>query len=233
MPKLCVFAGTTEGREIAEFLAEQSADVTVCVATEYGETLLPQGEGLHISARPLPREEMAELFRRERFDLVIDATHPYATATQTRIRRSAEQLGIPCQRMKIENEQEAWRDVVQWVENPAEAVAVLSRLSEENILLAGDYRNLPHYAPLLRKDHLFCRIVPTVEALDLAKKVGVPETHIVAAYGPYTRAFNSAVFDMLGIDVLVIRDVAVDGGLAECVIPALERQMHVLMVRDE
>ena len=100
-------------------------------------------------------------------------------------------------------------------------------------LLAGDYRNLPHYASLLRKDHLFCRIVPTVEALDLAKKVGVPETHIVAAHGPYTRAFNSAVFDMLGIDVLVIRDVAVDGGLAECVIPALERQIHVMMVRGE
>ena len=72
MPKLCVFAGTTEGREITEFLAEQSADVTVCVATEYGETLLPQGEGLRISARPLPRGEMAELFRRERFDLSSD-----------------------------------------------------------------------------------------------------------------------------------------------------------------
>ena len=100
-------------------------------------------------------------------------------------------------------------------------------------MLAGDYRNLPHYASLLRKDHLFCRIVPTVEALDLAEKVGVPETHIVAAYGPYTRAFNSAVFDMLGIDVLVIRDVALDGGLAECVIPALERQIHVMMVRGE
>ena len=34
MPKLCVFAGTTEGREIAEFLAERSADVTVCVGGE-------------------------------------------------------------------------------------------------------------------------------------------------------------------------------------------------------
>ncbi len=61
----------------------------------------------------------------------------------------------------------------------------------------------------------------------------MPETHIVAAHGPYTRAFNSAVFDMLSIDVLVIRDVALDGSLAECVIPALERQIHVMMVRGE
>ena len=45
--------------------------------------------------------------------------------------------------------------------------------------------------------------------------------------------YKRQVFDMLGIDVLVIRDVALDGGLAECVIPALERQMHVMMVRDE
>ena len=164
---------------------------------------------------------------------IITISREFGSGGRTIGHKVAEQLGIPCQRMKIENEQEAWRDVVQWVENPAEAAAVLSRLSEENILLAGDYRNLPHYAPLLRKDHLFCRIVPTVEALDLAEKVGVPETHIVAAYGPYTRAFNSAVFDMLGIDVLVIRDVAVDGGLAECVIPALERQIHVMMVRGE
>ena len=203
MERILIFGNTHESREAAQTMRRRGKQVIVCVTTEYARAQLPPGTMCHIG----------------RFD---DGQM-----------LSAEQLGIPCQRMKIENEQEAWRDVVQWVENPAEAMSVLSRLSEENILLAGDYRNLPHYASLLRKDHLFCRIVPTVEALDLAKKVGVPETHIVAAYGPYTRAFNSAVFDMLGIDVLVIRDVALDGGLAECVIPALERQMHVLMVRGE
>ena len=211
MERILIFGNTRESREAAQTMRRRGKQVIVCVTTEYARAQLPPGTLCHIGR--FDDGQMLSYIRQTNPRKVIDATHPYATATQMRIRRSAEQLGIPCQRMKIENEQEAWRDVVQWVENPAEAVAVLSRLSEENILLAGDYRNLPHYAPLLRKDHLFCRIVPTVEALDLAKKVGVPETHIVAAYGPYTRAFNSAVFDMLGIDVLVIRDVAVDGGL--------------------
>ena len=46
MCKVMVFAGTTEGRELAEFLAEREIPAHICVATEYGEQLLPQGKGL-------------------------------------------------------------------------------------------------------------------------------------------------------------------------------------------
>ena len=79
MYKLCVFAGTTEGRELVEFLSSQNLSVTACVATEYGETLLTPRENLTISAQRLTREEMQALFSRENFDMVIDATHPYAS----------------------------------------------------------------------------------------------------------------------------------------------------------
>ena len=78
MYKLCVFAGTTEGRELVELLEGQPVAVTACVATEYGETLLTARENLTISAGRLRREEMEALLRREGFDLVVDATHPYA-----------------------------------------------------------------------------------------------------------------------------------------------------------
>ena len=61
MCKLCVFAGTTEGRFLAEFLAENNARVTVCVATEYGQTLLPRGKNLTVSARRLTEEEISLL----------------------------------------------------------------------------------------------------------------------------------------------------------------------------
>ena len=50
MYKFLIFAGTTEGREIAEYLSNKNVKVHVCVATEYGETLLPKGENITISA---------------------------------------------------------------------------------------------------------------------------------------------------------------------------------------
>ena len=78
MYKICVFGGTTEGRELIGFLNTQPCEVTACVATEYGQSLLPSAEHLTVSARRLPVEKIAELLRAERFDLVIDATHPYA-----------------------------------------------------------------------------------------------------------------------------------------------------------
>lgn len=144
MERILIFGNTHESREAAQTMRRRGKQVIVCVTTEYARAQLPPGTMCHIGR--FDDGQMLSYIRQTNPRKVIDATHPYATATQTRIRRSAEQLGIPCQRMKIENEQEAWRDVVQWVENPAEAAAVLSRLSEENILLAGDYRNLPHCA---------------------------------------------------------------------------------------
>ena len=50
MYKLCVFGGTTEGRELVEFLNTQPCRVTACVATEYGQTLLPESENLTVPA---------------------------------------------------------------------------------------------------------------------------------------------------------------------------------------
>ena len=38
--ELAIFAGTTEGRQLSEVLARAQIKHTICVATEYGETVL-------------------------------------------------------------------------------------------------------------------------------------------------------------------------------------------------
>ena len=63
---LCLFAGTTEGRRLVEFLRETPLSVYVSVATEYGETLVPQGSNITVHAGRLDRAQMAALFARER-----------------------------------------------------------------------------------------------------------------------------------------------------------------------
>ena len=90
MTKFCLFAGTTEGRRLAEFLSQQDVGLTVCVATEYGESLLGSGEHLSISHKRLSAEEITQLLDDEKFDLVIDATHPYAEAVTGNITESCQ-----------------------------------------------------------------------------------------------------------------------------------------------
>ena len=40
--KILIFAGTTEGRKLSEYLAEAEINHTICVATEYGAIVLRQ-----------------------------------------------------------------------------------------------------------------------------------------------------------------------------------------------
>ena len=84
MCNICVFAGTTEGRELAEFLAGQPVQATVCVATEYGETLLPEAKNVTVLAGRIPVADIIRMLQETRFDLVIDATHPYAASITER-----------------------------------------------------------------------------------------------------------------------------------------------------
>ena len=49
MYKICIFAGTTEARRLVELLSSQRhVAVTACVATEYGETLLPDADNVTV-----------------------------------------------------------------------------------------------------------------------------------------------------------------------------------------
>ena len=79
MKQVIVFAGTTEGRILAEWLAAEGVDTLCCVATEYGKELMKPEPGLEVRQGRLTAEEMKELFEKEERPLVLDVTHPYAS----------------------------------------------------------------------------------------------------------------------------------------------------------
>ena len=59
---------------------------------------------------------------------------------------------------------------------------------------------------------------------------GIPASHIIAMQGPFSRALNAALYDQLGIRVMVTKDSGRAGGVEEKVIPALEREIHVILI---
>ena len=62
MYKLCVFAGTSEGRQLVKWLASfEGLSVTACAATEYGGELLEEIPGVIVSAKRLDEGQMEAL----------------------------------------------------------------------------------------------------------------------------------------------------------------------------
>ena len=203
--KTIIFGGTTEGREQAALALARGESVLVSVTSEYARQFLPEGAACHIGA--LDEAAMKAWIAAERPERVIDATHPFAVrATQT-IRACADALHIP------------------YVE-----AAALAALCAGNILLTTGSHTLSVYAKVIEPERLFVRVLPTHQALDLCAAAGMVQSHVIAMQGPFSRDFNAALYDQLRIRTMVSKDSGQPGGVADKVLPALERGIDVVMI---
>ena len=218
MYKLCVFAGTTEGRELVEFLSGQDVSVTACVATEYGETLLSPRDNLTISAQRLTGQEMEDLFSRENFDMVIDATHPYASVVTENIASACEKSGVPYQRL-LRSGCKAGEDAVFVPDIPA-AVDYLNG-TVGTILLTTGSKELAKYTGIENfADRVYARVLPMEDSLRLCQSAGLKPAHILAMQGPFSVDMNIAMLKSVGAKYLVTKDSGTAGGFDEKVTAA-------------
>ena len=213
MSKICIFGGTTEGRKLAEFLSGQPCDVMVCVATDYGQTLLPEAEHVSVSARRLPVGEIVSLLTEHRFDLVIDATHPYAqsiTKSIARACREAETL-----RWRLLRGASGVSPEHTYVETVSDAAAFLSE-TEGNILLTTGSKELAGFSQLPGfSARVWARVLPLQSSLGACAQAGLPASHIFAMQGPFSEAMNAAMLRTIGAQYLVTKDGGAPGGFEE------------------
>ena len=227
MPDIVIFGGTVEGRQKAEELVAQGRDVLVSVTSEYARSLLPIGAKCRVGA--MERGEMLAWLAETRPDLVIDATHPYAARATENIKASCEKLGIAMERLERPSETQTWRDDVQHVRDAEAAAEALKRV-EGRVLLTTGSHGLLTYAGAVGPERLWARVLPVKEALDLCAAAGILSSHIIAMQGPFSRELNAALYDQLGIRAVVTKDSGKAGGVEEKVLPALEREIHVIMI---
>ncbi len=215
--KICIFAGTTEGRKLTELLRD-SAELTVCVATEYGEVMLEDIEGIRVHGGRMDRDDMAAFFAREAFSRIIDATHPYADVVTENIAAAAEKTGIPVIRILRGGDRHISEAV--YVASAAEAAEYLAD-REGNVLITTGSKEISAYAGL-DMSRVWARVLPTAASLEACLSAGVPTAHIIAAQGPFSREMNAAQIKMIGADYLVTKASGKSGGFGEKIDAAAE-----------
>ena len=218
MDKILLFAGTTEGRNLAEFLEKNQIPTEVCVATQYGETLLEEGKYLHVHAGRLDETEMEQQIQKQQITLVIDATHPYAVIVSQNIRRACSRTGTEYIRLARKETDASWKqemeDVTE-VASVAEAAAFLAKKEGRIFAATGStelsaYQVIPDY-----QDRVVARVLSTPEAVSECAMLGFSGKNLICMQGPFTEDLNVAMLRQAQASWMVTKESGKAGGFLE------------------
>lgn len=237
MKKIMLFAGTTEGRRICEYLADKDCDTYVYVTTEYGKELLPEWENVHIHVGRLDESRIQEELDNIKPDIVIDATHPYATQVTHNIKEACDCQNTSYIRVlreeNIEKSEEN-ADSIIYAESMKEVVELLNsdNYLHKNILMTTGSKNIPEYVNIKNyKDRLYLRLLPNPQMLENAIRAEILPSHLIAMQGPFSEELNEALIRQLHIGILVTKESGNNGGYEEKISAVRNTGIDCMVIR--
>ena len=215
-PRAVVFAGTTEGYEIARFLSGAGIPVLACTATEYGGRSLSENGYLRVRSGRMDAGEMEELLRDLEPELVIDGTHPYAAVATGNLRTACDRTGTAYMRiLRSGVRQDPVQEAVHYAADTAEAVSYLEK-TEGNILLTTGSKDLPAYAKLTGfHERVYARVLSLPSVIRTCQALGLEGRHLIAMQGPFSAEMNRAMLRQYDCRYLVTKDTGPEGGFPE------------------
>ncbi|MBQ8687658.1 MAG: precorrin-6A reductase [Ruminococcus sp.] len=228
MFRAIIFGGTTEGRELAQFCAAHGIDADISVTTDYGAALLPESQYLRVFTGKLDANQIKELLLKNTYDMVIDATHPYAQLATEHIRTACTAAGTAYFRMLRETSS----CLSGTIADSMEALVCYLNKSEKRILSTLGSKELPilttvnHYA-----ERIWMRLLPADGIVDACTKLGFDSRKIIFGKGPFSTAENLLHIRRSGAEILVTKESGSTGGYPEKVRAAAESGIEIVTVQ--
>ena len=227
MPRLLIFGGTTEARE----LLERGIPAICCVATDYGAGMVKNLANVDVRVGRLDEAGIEALILSESVTCVIDATHPYAADVTDNIITACEKTNTPRLRVsRASNNNISDTSDMTVVKSCREAAKLLND-REGNVLLTVGSKELGEFTSVRDyQKRIFARVLPTPDVLKKCMELGLDGAHIIAMQGPFSLDMNRAMIRDTGASVLVTKDGGMPGGIDEKAEAAREAGVEVILV---
>ena len=243
-PAVLIFAGTTEGRILAEYASAHSIRCFVSVATDYGKSLLEKLDNITVLTGRMDEKAMEHFIEEKDIRLVIDATHPFAREVTENIKeacekarthpeavryvrcvrpfedrsssgRPAETTGTSEPEDRAAGREDPQDEPIIYTESVQEAVEYLKKTTG-NILIATGSKELHLYTAIENyRERCFARVLSTEPAVRESVRLGFEGRHLFAMQGPFSMEMNLALLHQTEAAYFVTKETGRAGGFEE------------------
>ena len=230
MSGVFIFSGTMEGRTLSKQLADAGADVHVRVATEYGAEVMGYDDNIDVKVGSCGGAEgIANVIRENGYDIVVDATHPYALNITEHIKQACEATGAFYIRLK-RSDSDTDSDRIVKVSTVQEAVDYLKD-KEGNILASTGSKDIALYTQIPDyRERVTARVLSTMESVQKCAEYGFSGKNLICAQGPFSEDTNYATLKQIDAKYIVTKDSGTAGGYEDKVRAAMRAGATVVLI---
>lgn len=207
--KVLLFAGTKNGRVLAQKLIDRGVSVVISSMTAHGNDLLPNHQLLDRRFGPMTEVSIASLIWSEAIEAVVDATHPYAEEISHNIIHACRETG--CRLYRLDRQPGFDPMEGRHFASMEEACRFLGSV-KGNVLLTTGSNQVDVAVRFIERERIIVRLLPVDNSVKKATDCGLPMDRILAMTPPFGVAENLAHIREHHIDYLLTKDGGVIGG---------------------
>ena len=233
--KIILLGGTKDSINIIEHVKKKyDSYILTTTTTEYGAKLAKDGGSDDVIARPLLKDEIIKIIKDNNFNLLIDATHPFAShITQTSV-SIARELEIPYIRferppLKFDNIDTSHLHYVNSFDEAGKLIK--SNYPTGNILHFAGANTMEEILKYTETERFYPRILKVESSIKKCEQLGINKDHLISMTGAASVEENIELIEKYSASVMITKESGEIGGVLEKIEAANEKNIDVIMIQ--
>ena len=233
--RIMILGGTKDSTNIITHIKENyDAFILTTTTTEYGARLAKEAGSDDTIARPLLKDEIMEIIERDNFDILIDATHPFAEHITQTSASIADELKLPYIRFErptinLENIDTSHIHYVKSFDDAGKLIA--KEFPKGNVMHFAGANTMADIVKYVSIDRFYPRILKVENSLKKCEELDINPNHIIPMTGAATKEENVDLIKKYSASVMITKESGEIGGVIEKIEAANDTDIAIIMIQ--
>ncbi len=229
-------AGTSDAVQIIGNIAKHGdIELIATTTTKYGGDLAISAGADEIIVGRLGVNEIADLISINKIDLLVDATHPFASEATINAVKAAHNSGIKYLRyerpsIEIPSNENIF-EVLSFYEASMKALELMKENPNSKMMDLAGVTTLMQITKLIKPELIVVRVLPMVYSIKKCLEIGIPSENIIAMQGTFSKEFNKAIMKEYATSVVITKESGETGGTPSKIAAAIELKIPIILVK--